>query len=242
MNSPDASTRVVMSGAETTVGSMPTRCAAMGMSAPTVFAHVHTTSTVTPTHAASSQSTPHSLARPNAIAPSRRPSREAGHDLLGEHAEHVAQAHLAERERADDRRDRLRARVAAGADQERDEERERDDLRELVLEVAQHGAGRRLGDEEQHEPRDAAPHDAVDRRLEIRRGAGDVARHGGLVQRAGADARERRVEQIVDAHGADELARLVDDGQAQEVGCACSDLGRGAAIRLLVDRHRRLRH
>ena len=67
----------------------------------------------------------------------------------------VAQRDLAEGHRADDERHRLAADVAAGPDQERDEEAQGDDRRELVLEVAQHRARVGLGDEQQQQPADA---------------------------------------------------------------------------------------
>ncbi len=54
---------------------MPTASAATGISAPTVLAQVHTMRTVRPTQVARSPVTPQSSARPNAIPPSKRPSK-----------------------------------------------------------------------------------------------------------------------------------------------------------------------
>ena len=75
---------------------------------------------------------------------------------------------------------------------------------------AEHGAGRGLGDEEQHEPGDAAPHDLEQRGLEVGQPRGDLAGDAALIEQAGADLGQRGVEQVVDAHRADEAARLVD--------------------------------
>src|SRR5258708_4013213 len=137
MNRPVASTSVAINGADIMVGSILKAVASIGIVAPTALAQAQMTRIEMPTVMAS-----------GVVAPQRR-------RLAPEHAPEVAQADLSHREAPHDRRDGLRARVSARADQERDEEGERHDLGELGLEVPENGAGQSLGCEEQQQPEEA---------------------------------------------------------------------------------------
>src|SRR5699024_608665 len=107
----------------------------------------------------------------------------------------------------------LGAGVAAGADEQGDEERQGHHLVELVLEVAQHGAGVGLGDEQDQKPDDAfAPQQqrrgAQVGRIERVGAALPLGVLGGLV-----------VDDVGDVVGGDDpdQAPLVDDGQREQM-------------------------
>ena len=90
---------------------------------------------------------------------------------------------LAERQRADDERRRLRPRVAAAGDDQRHEQRQHDRLRDLRLEGAHRRGGQHLAQEQRRQPAGALLNHPPKR---------DV--HVGLVERLGAaDALDVRV-------------------------------------------------
>ena len=109
------------------------------------------------------------------------------------------------------------ARVAAGADQQRDEEGQRHHRRHLALEVSQHGAGERLGHEQQQQPADPLAHHAPERVVEV-----------GLVERARLDAGhaqdvlrallDQDVDDVVDGHEARPRCRP-SPARAPPAGC-----------------------
>ena len=96
------------------------------------------------------------------------PEREPGGQLAEGHTPPVAQAELPQRERADDQRGRLRAGVAARADDQRDEEREHDGSRDLALEVAHRRGRQHLAEKQRREPARALPDHAGEGDLRVR--------------------------------------------------------------------------
>ncbi|MCG3161772.1 MAG: hypothetical protein JMDDDDMK_02981 [Acidobacteria bacterium] len=125
-------------------------------------------------------------------------------------------ADFAERQAADDGHHRLRARVAAGADQQRDEEIKRDHSRQFGFKTVQHLARQSPRDEQKQQPTDAFLNYAEDRIVEIR-----------AVERAGFDRRHSQdvfgllldhyVNHIVNGDEADDASVFFEHRHSQQV-------------------------
>ncbi|CDX23114.1 hypothetical protein MPLSOD_100131 [Mesorhizobium sp. SOD10] len=142
-----------------------------------------------------------------------RAKHHPGRQLAQRHPPPVAQTDLAQRQRADDERRRLRAGIAAGAHDQRDEQRQHDRLFQLAF-VALHGVGRQhLAEEQRAEPAGALLDHGEEAHLHI-----------GLVQRLhAAEAMhvlgrllDHRVDDVVDGDDTEDPA-VVDDRQSEQV-------------------------
>ena len=157
-----------MRGAESTAGSTPKRWATIGMSEPTVVDQTQIASMVSATVAARGRRGAPEARGPKATPPMSDPRSRPDRGLpRPPPARRGAEPDLAQGQAADDRHHRLRARVAAGADEQRDEEREGHHRRQLALVVAEHGAREGPGHEKQQQPADALAHDGRERVLEV---------------------------------------------------------------------------
>ncbi|CDX57455.1 hypothetical protein MPL3365_270058 [Mesorhizobium plurifarium] len=142
-----------------------------------------------------------------------RAEHHPGRQLAQRHPPPVAQPDLAQRQRADNERRRLRAGIAAGAHDQRDEQGQHDRLFQLAL-VALHGVGRQhLAEEQRAEPAGALLDHGEKTHLHI-----------GLVQRLhAAEAMhvlgrllDHRVDDVVDGDDAEDPA-VIDDRQSEQV-------------------------
>ena len=123
------------------------------------------------------------------IAPRMAPSARPAHDLAPHHAPPVAQRDLAERQRADDQRRRLRPGVAAARDDQRHEQREHDGLRDLLLEEAHRRRGQHFAEEQRRQPAGALlDHPAEARSPCTARRAPPIRRCAGCPRVAAASA------------------------------------------------------
>ena len=132
---PVPSTSVVISGADTTAGSIRSRRRASGRTAATVADHRQIARIVIATTMPMSVPTPEQRRAAEGDHGHDRAEDQPDPHLLERDPADVAERDLVEGHRADDEGDGLAADVAAGADQERDEEAQRDGRLELVLEV-----------------------------------------------------------------------------------------------------------
>ena len=144
--------------------------------------------------------------------PSTRPLPMPTSDFLQQRLARVAPGQLAQRDAADDHRQRLRRGVAAHAGHDRHEDRERPATLDRALEQADDRRGQKRGRQV-----DAEPRQPLAQRLPRRREHALVAGHAGQPIDVFGRLVLDDVDDVIDGDDADQLVLLVDDRNRQQV-------------------------